>query len=211
MSVWEFAAVALPFVVSPGASFMLTVEAAAAGDRRAALRVWIGTAVGISAIAVVAGFSGLAEVVARDSAVRATLRLVGGVVLIAFAVRALLSLRSAASPTQQGLAAAPETRRRPARLVLWAFLAVITNIKALSLYLLVVPSLAAPSLTAASVYVVFTATHLALLFAWLGILASFVCAVPAVARRPRVQVGLRVFAAATLFALGVGSIGAAFA
>ena len=41
----------LPFVLTPGASFTITVGAAVEGDRRAALHVWAGTALGLGVIA----------------------------------------------------------------------------------------------------------------------------------------------------------------
>lgn len=57
MTVLAVVLLLLPFVLSPGASFALTLSGAAGGDRTAGLRVGIGTSIGIALIAAVAGLS----------------------------------------------------------------------------------------------------------------------------------------------------------
>ena len=59
MTLALLALTALPFVVSPGASFAITVDAVSKGDFRAPTKVWAGTSVGIVAVVSVAALSGL--------------------------------------------------------------------------------------------------------------------------------------------------------
>lgn len=208
MNVWELVAVAIPFVVSPGASFVLTLEAAVAGDRRAPLRVCIGTALGIGIIALIAGGSGLGEVIVRDHVMRIGLGLVGGSILIFFGAASLFKARK--PPSDTGLQTPEPGRHRQRRvherLTIRAFLIVITNVKALSLYLLIVPTIADGGITGLPLYVAFAATHIVLLFVWLALISYLVFAVPVIARTPSVQVGLRGFAGLALVVLGAKNL-----
>ena len=208
MNVVELAAVAIPFVVSPGASFVLTLEAAVAGDRRAPLGVWIGTALGISIIALIAGLSGLGDIIMRDHVMRVVLRLVGGSILIFFGAASLFKVRK--PPSDTGLQTPEPGRHRQRRvhegLTIRAFLIVITNVKALSLYLLIVPTITHGGITGLPLYVAFAATHIVLLFVWLALISCLVFAVPVIARTPVIQVGLRAFAGLALIILGAKSM-----
>jgi threonine/homoserine/homoserine lactone efflux protein len=62
-AIFLLASFALPFVLSPGASFTITVTNAASGDRLSPIKVWAGTAIGIGLIALAAGLSGLGALV----------------------------------------------------------------------------------------------------------------------------------------------------
>lgn len=208
MNIWGIAAVVIPFVVSPGASFVLTLDAAVAGDRRAPLSVWIGTALGIGGIALAVGASGLGEVILREHVTRIFLGTVGGSVLIYFGVASLFTVRK--PPSDAGVRISEPRRHRQRRacvsLTIRAFLIVITNVKALSLYLLIVPTIADDEFAGLPLYVAFAATHIVLLFIWLGLISGVVFALPVVARTPSIQMGLRAFAGVALLVLGVKSI-----
>ena len=78
MTVLAAVVLLLPFVLSPGASFALTLTGATAGDRTAGLRVGIGTSIGIALIAAVAGLSGVGNLVAANELIRAWFETIGG-------------------------------------------------------------------------------------------------------------------------------------
>ncbi|MBF4618614.1 LysE family transporter [Clavibacter sp. VKM Ac-2873] len=204
MNLALLASTALPFVVSPGASFTLTIGAAATGDRRAALRVWAGTALGVLLIAATLGFSGLAQLVSGDPRARLVLGIVGGAVLVGMGVASGISAlrRAPAGARPDGL--------RP-RLVLAAFVAVVTNVKAIGFYVLVVPTLRGSGLDGPALFLVFAAVHMAMMLGWLSLLGALVRGIPGVATSPRVRAALLLLAAATLVLLGIRTAVAALA
>lgn len=186
---------AIPFVVSPGASFAITVDAASTGDRLAAVKVWAGTALGIAVVASIAAVSGLGRFFAQHDVARTIFGIVGGVVLVALGVSALVkALRSLRQPLP--------VARRSDRYFLWSFFALITNIKALSLYVLVVPGLSATPGTGSAVFFLFAGTHIVLLLVWLTLLSEGVRRIPSVGTSPRVRAGLLGLAAITLIGVG---------
>ena len=121
----------LPFVVSPGASFALTLSAAAQGVRYGATQVWLGTSLGLVLLAFLVAGSGFSQWLLARPIWSAALTALGGGVLMAFAWRTLRR--------QRGKAAA---QTGSTRLIATAFWVLISNIKALSIYVLVVPTLA---------------------------------------------------------------------
>ncbi|WP_139416196.1 LysE family translocator [Agromyces laixinhei] len=200
MNIALLAATALPFVITPGASFTITVSAAITGDRRAPVKVWSGTSLGILLLAGVAGFSGLGQLVAGSDVARIIFGVVGGVVLIAIGI---VSLTKTMGRPKDGSDQPP----RPApRLVLWAFLAVITNVKALSLYGLLVPSLSGIGVDGPALFLAFAAVHVVMLFAWLTLLGVVVRSVPWLGTSRRARDLLLLLAAVTLVALGAWSL-----
>jgi threonine/homoserine/homoserine lactone efflux protein len=199
VSLGLIAATLLPFVISPGASFTITVGAATEGDRRASLRVWAGTALGIASIAVVAALSGLADYVASSQTARTAFGLVGGAVLLGLAVGAGLRARTVLT------VGITETRPKP-RLVLWAFLALITNVKALSLYAVVLPAALIPGANSLRTYALCAATHTVMLLAWLTLVGALVRRTPVLRSSPRARAALFSVTALAMAALGVRSI-----
>ncbi|MDN4640632.1 LysE family transporter [Agreia sp. PsM10] len=186
---------ALPFVVSPGASFTITVGAALAGDRRAGIRVWAGTALGILIIAAVFGASGFGTLIAGNRTTMTIWGLVGGAALIAFGLMALMrALRN----WDQSLGDSTPA----ARLVGLSFVAVITNVKALSLYVVVVPALRGTGLSGLTLFLVFAMTHIALMLVWLLLVTLTVSAFPSLGRSSRARGVLLVAAAVVLILLG---------
>jgi threonine/homoserine/homoserine lactone efflux protein len=77
-------------VVSPGASFAITVSSLLAGDKRAPVKVWVGTALGIFLVAAVAAFSGLGRLLAVSGTSRTIFGLIGGLVLVAIGISSLV-------------------------------------------------------------------------------------------------------------------------
>ena len=162
----------LPFVVTPGASFTITVSAAADGDRRASLRVWGGTALGIALIAGAAALSGIGDYVESSQTARTVFGLLSGAVLLGLAVGAGRRVRA--------VLVADITETRPQqRLVLWAFVALVTNVKALSLYALVLPAALVPGAAGLAAYACSAAVHIVMLLVWLSVVGALVRRTPA--------------------------------
>lgn len=199
MTLGVLALTALPFVVSPGASFAITVDAVSDGDRRASVKVWLGTTLGIAVIASIFALSGIGQLLTENDAARTIFGLVGGTVLVLLgilsAVKAVRALRSSGNGP-----------RPPRRLVLWSFVALITNIKALSLYALVVPALDADSGAGRSIFFAFAAVHVVMLFIWLTLLGWGIPRLPSIGTSQRVRVALMAVAALTLIVLGLRTL-----
>ncbi len=193
-------ALAWPFVVSPGASFTLTIGAAAEGDFWSPLKVWAGTSLGIVVIAGVAGATGVGTFVATNDTAGLLFGLVGGIILMAFGVAAAVK----AFGSSAGTASAINGSR--GSLVLWSFIVVISNVKALSLYAVVVPIATDTGLTGVSLYAAFAATHIVLLLVWLSLLGLGVRRLPLLAQSPLARRILVGGAGAMMFLLGIRSI-----
>lgn len=199
MSLGLIALTLLPFVLAPGASFTITVGAAVDGDRRVPLRVWAGTAQGLALIAVAAAVSGVGDYVAGSPTARTAFGLIGGVVLVGLAVGSGLRARSVLT---DGV-----TEARPQqRLVLWSFHAVVTNVKALSLYAVVLPTAVTAEMDSFTTFAAAAAVHITMLLAWLTLVGTLVRSTPALRRSARGRAALFAVAALALAALGLRSI-----
>lgn len=199
MTLAFLALTALPFVISPGASFAITVDAASSGDRWAAFKVWLGTTLGIAIIASIAALSGIGRFLAENDTARAIFGVAGGAVLVLLGANSLVkAFRSHGSTSSV---------TRPARkLVLWAFLALITNVKALSLYALVVPGLDTSARSGPALFFLFAGVHVLLLLVWLTLLGAGVRRIPSIGTSPRVRAGLLSITAATLVVTGTQTL-----
>ncbi|RKW70465.1 LysE family translocator [Galactobacter caseinivorans] len=195
----------LPFVLTPGASFALTVNAAATGDRRAGLRVTLGTAMGLALIAAVAGLSGLGAFVASHELIRAWFQLLGGALLFGFGAVPLIKTWRARNRTEPRPSAP-----HPTRLMGWAFVAVVTNVKALAIYLIVVPPLLSPTAPQLGSYATVAAIHSGMVLLWLCLITALITRTPAIARNPRVTLNLQLASSAALLLLGAQSIATGF-
>jgi threonine/homoserine/homoserine lactone efflux protein len=177
----DIAGVVLPLVVTPGASFALTVAGAVERTR------WIGARIAVC-------FTPLAQTLG-DSRLAHLLGYVGAVVLFALAARVAHSaIRTQSQPDGRE----PGTRSASAR----AFMTTIVNPKALAVYLVVVPGVAVSlGQSLRSIGVVFAVTHIVCTFGWLT-------AVDAAIQRarwlgqPRSRRVLKLAAAAGLIATG---------
>jgi threonine/homoserine/homoserine lactone efflux protein len=193
------AVTALPFVVSPGASFAITVDAASSGDRRAPVRVWVGTTLGIVVVASIVALSGLGRFLADDATARTIFGITGGSVLVLLGAGSLIKALRSRGP-------APSSVRPARQLVLVAFLALVTNIKALSLYALVVPGLDTPGLAGPGLLFLFAGVHVLLLLLWLTLLGEGVRRIPSIGTSRRVRVGLLSISAVTLVVVGTQTL-----
>lgn len=197
------ASTALPFVLSPGASFTITINGAANGDRWSGLKVWTGTALGILLLAFAAAQTGLGVMVANDSLIKTIFGAVGGIVLVLFGLLTIFR------ELRQARASLPQSRQQP-RLVLWSFLALVTNVKALSLYVLVVPTITGLALDGLSQYMSFAVVHILMLLAWLCLIALAVSIIPGVASSRVTRFFLSALAGAVMVTLGMQAIVGAF-
>jgi threonine/homoserine/homoserine lactone efflux protein len=156
----DITGVVLPLVITPGASFALTVAGAVEGSRWVGARIALGTAAAISLIAAAVCFTPLAQTLG-DSRLARLLGYVGAAVLFALAARvAYPAIRTGRRPGPHR----PQARSASAR----AFMATIVNPKALTVYLVIVPGLAASlGQSLRSVGVVFAVTHIICSFGWL--------------------------------------------
>ena len=189
--------VALPFVISPGASFTITVTSVAGGDRRSPFKVWAGTALGISVLALLVTLTGIGGLVAGSPTAQQVFAVVGGAVLIAFGG---LTLRRGLRRGDDRLPSVPA----PARLVAWSFLALVTNVKALTLYVVVVPTTGA-ALSSPLLYLVFGVVHITMLLVWLVLVAHLVALVPT-RHSDRVRRVLSALGGTFMVALGTQSV-----
>lgn len=191
--------VALPFVITPGTSFTITVTSAAGGDRLSPVKVWAGTALGISVLALLVGCTGIGGPLAASPTARSALAVIGGCVLAAFGA---LTLRR---ELRRGKSR-PRPHPRPARLLAWSFLALVTNVKALSLYVLIVPAIDADGgLDGLGLYLAFGAVHITMLLLWLLLVAHLIVQVPA-KHSDQVRRVLGVLGGLFMVALGVQSL-----
>lgn len=147
-----------PFVISPGASFVLTLSASTAGVPFAALKVWAGTALGLAVLAVASAL-GVARLVLHYPLLQTLLAMIGGALLVFWGVRLCQH-----SPAQA-------QRPLPPRLVASAFTIVVSNIKAITLYVVVLPALL-HSVDPLTFYAHALGLHAVMLLAWL-LLVSF--------------------------------------
>ncbi|QSB05640.1 LysE family translocator [Natronoglycomyces albus] len=194
MELLTLVGVAIPFVLSPGASFALTLSHAASGLRLAWLYVMAGTAGGTFVMAFLVGATGLGEALTANLLGRSMLEVTGGAVLICFG---LILLRKGFGRDTE-VADAPDT----SRLVRWSFVTVVANPKALSLYLVVVPSLASPQLRGLTLLLAFAAIHMGLHTLWLFLVNWGAIGVPGLVGSVRAQ--RCAYAASGLMMMGWG-------
>jgi threonine/homoserine/homoserine lactone efflux protein len=157
----DITGVVLPLVITPGASFALTVSGAVERSRWIGARIAIGTAAAITVIAAAVCYTPLAQTLS-DSRLAHLLGYIGAVVLFALAARVALSAIKAG---QRPDAHPPRAGSASAR----AFMATIVNPKALTVYLVVVPGVAASlGQSLKTIGAVFAVTHIICMSGWLA-------------------------------------------
>ena len=204
-SVLLLAGTALPFVISPGASFTITVTSVANGDRLSPLKVWAGTAGGIGILAMTAGLTDVGRLVAASPRAQLLLSVAGGCTLIVFGTITLLRARRHHQPAATATAT---DRGRSTRLVLWSAIALITNVKALTLYVLVVPTINVGPNDGLGLYIAFAAVHVTMLLAWLVFIGVAMHRTPAM-RSNRARRALALLGATVMVILGAYTVAAA--
>ena len=190
----DITVVVLPLVITPGASFALTVAGAVERSRWIGVRIATGTAAAISLIAAAVCYTPLAQTLS-SSRLAHLLGYVGAAVLFALAAR----IAYAAVRTGQR----PGARRPGARsAAVRAFLTTIVNPKALTVYLVVMPGVAVSlGQSLRSTGAVFAATHIICTFCWLAAVDGLIQRASWLGQ-PRSRRALQLAAAAGLIATG---------
>lgn len=193
--VGDITLVVLPLVIAPGASFALTVAGAVDRSRLIGVRIAMGTAAAIMVIAAAVCFTPLAATLS-DSRLGRPLAYVGAAVLLALAVRIVVP---AIRTGHRADAGPPRARSAPAR----AFAATIVNPKALTVYLVVLPAVAAAlRQPLKTVGVAFAVIHICCTFGWLAAVDGLIQRAGWLGR-PRARRALQLAAATGLTVTGV--------
>ena len=161
MKWWGFLAVAVPLVLTPGASTAVVLRNSLSGGVRGGLE----TAVGANAGSMCFGFlcaGGFSLALARWPQVWVVLRVAGCLYL---AWLGLQSLRRAvaATPLQPS---APQVARADARYAREGFVTNVSNPALATFYFLVLPQFIVPGAPVARAALLLTAAHIALAFSW---------------------------------------------
>ncbi|PKB90423.1 hypothetical protein A8A01_07090 [Ewingella americana] len=157
MNLLGFALAILPVALSPGASFTLAMNNAVQQGMRGTGRIILGTLLGIYTHALLAGL-GITRLIAAYPALMNTIKIIGTAYLIYLAIRLIRSGLNA-----QDLAF---TSGNPSTGIKEAYLANVLNIKAIMLYLTVVPAFAGSDANPWS-YLVLASIHVAIMALWL--------------------------------------------
>jgi threonine/homoserine/homoserine lactone efflux protein len=157
MNLLGFALAILPVALSPGASFTLAMNNAVQQGMRGTGRIILGTLLGIYTHALLAGL-GITRLIAAYPALMNTIKIIGTAYLIYLAIRLIRSGLNA-----QDLAFTSGNRSTGIK---EAYLANVLNIKAIMLYLTVVPAFAGSGATPWS-YLVLASIHVAIMTLWL--------------------------------------------
>lgn len=157
MNLLGFALAILPVALSPGASFTLAMNNAVQQGMRGTGRIILGTLLGIYTHALLAGL-GITRLIAAYPALMNTIKIIGTAYLIYLAIRLIRSGLNA-----QDMAF---TSGNCSTGIKEAYLANVLNIKAIMLYLTVVPAFAGSSATPWS-YLVLASIHVAIMALWL--------------------------------------------
>ncbi|MRT04599.1 LysE family translocator [Ewingella americana] len=157
MNLLGFALAILPVALSPGASFTLAMNNAVQQGMRGTGRIILGTLLGIYTHALLAGL-GITRLIAAYPALMSTIKIIGTAYLIYLAIRLIRSGLNA-----QDLAFTSGNRSTGIK---EAYLANVLNIKAIMLYLTVVPAFAGSGATPWS-YLVLASIHVAIMALWL--------------------------------------------
>ncbi len=157
MNLLGFALAILPVALSPGASFTLAMNNTVQHGMRGTGRIILGTLLGIYTHALLAGL-GITQLIAAYPALMNTIKIIGTAYLIYLAIRLIRSGLNA-----QDLAFTSGNRSTGIK---EAYLANVLNIKAIMLYLTVVPAFAGGGATPWS-YLVLASIHIAIMALWL--------------------------------------------
>jgi threonine/homoserine/homoserine lactone efflux protein len=157
MNLLGFALAILPVALSPGASFTLAMNNAVQQGMRGTGRIILGTLLGIYTHALLAGL-GITRLIAAYPALMNTIKIIGTAYLIYLAIRLIRSGLNA-----QDLAFTSGNRSTGIK---EAYLANVLNIKAIMLYLTVVPAFAGSGASPWS-YLILASIHVAIMALWL--------------------------------------------
>lgn len=157
MNLLGFALAILPVALSPGASFTLAMNNAVQQGMRGTGRIILGTLLGIYTHALLAGL-GITRLIVAYPALMNAIKIAGTAYLLYLGIRLIRSGLNA-----KDLAFTSGSRSTGIK---EAYLANVLNIKAIMLYLIVVPAFAGGGATPWS-YLVLASIHIAVMALWL--------------------------------------------
>ena len=157
MNLLGFALAILPVALSPGASFTLAMNNAVLQGMRGTGRIILGTLLGIYTHALLAGL-GITRLIAAYPALMNAIKIAGTAYLIYLAIRLI---RSGLNAKDLAFTSGGHSTG-----IKEAYLANVLNIKAIMLYLTVVPAFAGGGATPWS-YLVLASIHVAVMAIWL--------------------------------------------
>jgi threonine/homoserine/homoserine lactone efflux protein len=157
MNLLGFALAILPVALSPGASFTLAMNNAVQQGMRGTGRIILGTLLGIYSHALLAGL-GITRLIAAYPALMKSIKIAGTAYLIYLGIRLV---RSGLNARDLALTSGGHSTG-----IKEAYLANVLNIKAVMLYLTVVPAFAGSGATPWS-YLVLASIHVAVMALWL--------------------------------------------
>ncbi|MGP3931346.1 LysE family translocator [Nonomuraea sp. KM88] len=160
-AVAAFVLAILPVIATPGASLTLLIHHVAAGGRRRALPVILGTVSGLYAHATLA-VAGLSALVMHSSQAFTAVKLLGAAYLVCLG---LWTWRSTTRPPPPALTDQPE--RRTGSVYTQALLANVLNPKAASIYLTLVPQFIQPGRDLGGQIIALATAHALLISVWL--------------------------------------------
>jgi threonine/homoserine/homoserine lactone efflux protein len=163
---WSFLAVAVPLVLTPGASTAVVLRNSLSGGVRGGLE----TAVGANAGSVCFGLlcaGGFSLALARWPQVWIVLRVAGCLYLAWLGVQSLRHAVAASPPPS-----APRVARANARYAREGFITNVSNPALATFYFLVLPQFIAPGASVARAALLLTAAHVALAFTWHAVWAA---------------------------------------
>ncbi|TDD12955.1 LysE family translocator [Nonomuraea diastatica] len=150
----------LPIIATPGASLTLLIQHVAAGGRRQALPVILGTVSGLYAHATLA-IAGLSALVMHSSQAFTAVKLLGAAYLVCLG---LWTWRSTTLPPPPALTDQPQ---RTGSVYTQALLANVLNPKAASIYLTLVPQFILPGRHFGGQILTLATAHALLMVVWL--------------------------------------------
>jgi threonine/homoserine/homoserine lactone efflux protein len=160
---WAFAAIAVPFVMSPGASTALVLRNSVSGGIRAGIETAVGVNAGSVCYGILTAF-GIALLLQRFPLAWSTLR-IGGALYLSWL--GAVSLARAFTGRGRTSAAAPDRERRPlARNLREGFVTNMLNPSIAAFYLLIIPQFVPRSAPVTVSVLLLTAMHVTLALAW---------------------------------------------
>jgi threonine/homoserine/homoserine lactone efflux protein len=162
-NLWAFAAITVPFVMSPGASTALVLRNSVSGGVRAGVETAVGVNAGSVCYGILTAF-GVAVLLKRFPVAWTTIRIAGAAYLSWLGAVSLL--RAFTGRAQPAVIPADAARRPLARNLTEGFVTNMLNPSIAAFYLLIVPQFVPRSASVAESVLILTAFHVSLAVTW---------------------------------------------
>ncbi|MFE7130170.1 LysE family translocator [Streptomyces sp. NPDC057638] len=191
-----FTAAVIPLTLTPGTSFTLVTQRVINGSRRDGVLVALGTACGLLVHAAFAAV-GLSALVMSSAWALTAVQILGGVYLVWLGVTTWRSAR------RDPAGAGPPARGAGLGGFRQGFWANVTNPRAVTVYLTLVPQFLTPGRPVAPQIAALVAAHVVVLLGWLLFCASVISAARGVLDTPGFRRGMSRVAGVVLVGLGI--------